>query len=133
MMRLTQHGKAFQQQCPGRRWYPQSGAPWFLTTWHSIPARTCAEVGNCQRSKQAWLQLHTRSAQGTFSASCSSPRRESWCGTILTFAATHLLQGRFVSEGVFAGLDDKCEASRDRLCGLRRFGFFGRGHRKCRS
>lgn len=72
------------------------------------------------------------SAQGTFSASRSSPRKDRE-RSIHTFAVPHRLESGLVAEAVLAGLDDKGEPGRDRfgaLCGL---GLLDRGHCcKCR-
>ena len=67
------------------------------------------------------------SAQGTFSASRSSPRRESK-RKVRTLAVAHLLESSLVAERVLARLDDEGETGGDGLGGLCRLGLLGGGH-----
>lgn len=67
------------------------------------------------------------SVQGTFSASCSSPRRER-LGGVLTLSVTHLLEGGFVSKEVFARFYDEGETRGNGLGGLGGLGLFGGCH-----
>jgi hypothetical protein len=132
--RLTRRGKACQPRCQGQRSYRQSGARSFSRASHNTPAPIYGGVDSCQRSRRVWLhrrrETNAKSAQGTFSASRSSPRETfSW---MLTFPTAHLLQRGLVPESVLSWLHDKSKSGCNRLCGLRRFGFFGRGHCRCR-
>lgn len=68
------------------------------------------------------------SAQGTFSASRSSPRRESLQRKVLTLAVAHVLEGRLVAEAVLAGLHDERKTRGDALGGLGSLGLLGGGH-----
>ena len=72
---------------------------------------SCTRRGEEERQEEL-------SAQGTFSASRSSPRRERRRKG-RTLAVAHLLEGGLVAERVLARLDDERETRRD---GLGRFG-----------
>ena len=67
------------------------------------------------------------SAQGTFSASRSSPREEGK-RTVLTLAVAHLLESRLVAKAVLARLDNEGQTGSDGLGGLCSLGLLGGGH-----
>ena len=71
-------------------------------------------------------------AQGTFSASRSSPRRREK-EFLLTLAAAHLLQRRLVAKGVLSRLHNEGQTRGDGLVGLGRFGFLAGGHCECQE
>ena len=71
---------------------------------------------------------NTSSAQGTFSASRSSPRRESRSEMVLTLAVAHVLERGLVAEAVLARLDDERKPRRDALGRLGGLGLLGGCH-----
>ena len=101
--RFGEHGIILQLRLPERRAV--------ASDQDELSCRTAASQRRGEGQKAS-----TASAQGTFSASRSSPQRGSKRG--LTLATAHLLQGRFVAQCVFSRLDDKCQTGRDRLAGL---------------
>lgn len=114
----TQHGKVYRRPCQGPHWYQQSGGHWFLRALHSIPTQICEEGDSCRQWEQAWL-IHFNLV-GTFSASRSSPKRLE--NKALTFTASHCLQGRFITQGVFTWLHDERKPGGDRF--IRFYGFW---------
>jgi hypothetical protein len=67
--------------------------------------------------KEEDRERKTQVSIGTFSASGSSPKaKRDEIGR--TFAIAHLLEGRFVAEGVLSRLDDERKTRCDRLCRL---------------
>jgi hypothetical protein len=64
---------------------------------------------------------------GTFSAHWLQSQGER-DGIERTFAIAHLLEGRFVAEGVLSRLDDERKACRNRFCRLCGLGLFCGGH-----
>ena len=67
------------------------------------------------------------SSRDLLSLTLQSPWKEAGKGCC-TFAVSHLLQGRLVSEKVLSRLDDQSETGRDGLGGFGGFGFLGGGH-----
>lgn len=67
------------------------------------------------------------SAQGTFSASRSSPRKDRE-RSVRTLSIPHRFEGRLVAKAVFTRLDNESKPSGDRLAALCCLGLFGGGH-----
>ena len=89
---------------------------------------SCCMYAHPKQGRERGKREGCSSAQGTFSASRSSPRRERMRKG-RTLAVAHLLEGRLVAEGVLARLDDEGKARRDGLGGLCCLGLLGGGHR----
>jgi hypothetical protein len=67
------------------------------------------------------------SSRDLLSLTLQSPWKEARKG-YCTFAVSHLLQCRLVSEEILSRLDDESETGSDGLCGFGGFRFLGGGH-----
>ena len=82
---------------------------------HGVVLKLRLAEGWAVAGDQDKLGYSIQLAQGTFSASRSSPRRESRDETLLTLAIAHVLQRGLVAQAVLARLDDERETRRDGL------------------
>ncbi len=94
---------------------------------HGIVLQFALAKRRAVTSNEDELGYSSKSVQGTFSASRSSPRRDSRRKK-LTLARPHLLQRRLVAQSVFSRLDNEGQTSCDRLGRFSCLGFFSGGH-----